>query len=214
MKLDGIIFMESSGVIREAFRARGLNVYSCDLLPADDGSPHHFQGDARNVIREHKAGFYGFHPACTFLCGSGIHWNNRGRGWEKTDAALGFVLWCMSHTDTPFYLENPRGIISTMIRKPDQEIQPYQFGDDASKLTCLWLNKLPPLKADPAMRVPGRTVIHNGKPVERWANQTDSGQNRLPPSEIRWKERSKSYPGIAAAMAQQWGTPNQPALIA
>lgn len=203
MTLDGIIFMESSGVIREAFRARGLNVYSCDLLPADDGSPHHFQGDARQVAREHKAGFYGFHPPCTYVCGSGIHWNNRGRGWEKTDQALGFVLWCMSH-HVPWYLENPVGIISTMIRKPDQTIQPYDFGDDASKKTCLWLNKLPPLWTDPTKRVPGRLVMVNGIAVERWSNQTDSGQNKLAPSDTRWKERSKSYPSIAAAMAAQW----------
>jgi hypothetical protein len=214
MTLDGIIFMESSGVIREAFRARGMNVYSCDLLPADDGSPHHFQGDCRKVIKEHKAGFFGFHPMCKFLCVSGLHWNDRGRGWEGTDAALGFVLWCMSHTDTPYYLENPRGIISTMIRRPDQEIQPYQFGDDASKLTCLWLNKVPPLRIDPAQRKAGRMVLHNGKMVERWANQTDSGQNRLAPSETRWKERSRSYPGIAAAMAAQWGNPAELALTA
>jgi len=212
MTLDGIIFMESSGVIREAFRSKGLNVYSCDFQPADDGSPFHFQGDARTVIREHKAGFYGFHPTCTYVCGSGIHWNDRGRGWEKTDAALGFILWCMAHTETPYYLENPRGIISTMIRRPDQEIQPYQFGDDASKLTCLWLNKLPCLCIDPARRKAGRMVLHKGKMVERWANQTDSGQNRLPPSETRWKERSRSYPGIAAAMAEQWGNPAELAL--
>ena len=213
MQLDGIIFMESSGVIREAFRARGLNVYSCDIQAADDGSPHHFRGDARQVIREHPAPFYGFHPSCTYLCGSGIHWNNRGRGWEKTDQALGFILWCMSHTDTPYYLENPRGIISTMIRRPDQEVQPYQFGDDASKLTGLWLNRLPRLRIDADKRLPGRMVMHKGKLVERWSNQTDSGQNRLPPSADRWKARSKSYPGIAAAMAEQWGHLNFPAAL-
>ena len=210
-----LICMESSGVIREAFRARGHDAYSCDLLPADDGSPNHYQGDARRVIRETGPwDLLGFHPECTYVCGSGIHWNDRGRGWEKTDAALGFILWCMSHTDTPYYLENPRGIISTMIRRPDQEVQPYQFGDDASKLTCLWLNKLPPLRIDPAKRKAGRMVLHNGKQFERWANQTDSGQNRLPPSETRWKERSRSYPGIAAAMAEQWNASSQLELTA
>lgn len=96
-----------------------------------------------------------------------------------------------------------------MIRKPDQEIQPYQFGEDASKLTCLWLNKLPRLRLDPAKRLPGRMVLHNGKMVERWANQTNSGQNKLAPSETRWKQRARSYPGIGAAMAEQWGKSEQ-----
>jgi len=95
-------------------------------------------------------------------------------------------------------LENPKGCISSRIRKPDQTIQPYQFGDDASKATCLWLVNLPPLK--PTSYVEPRLV--NGKP--RWANQTDSGQNRLTPSEDRWKERSRTFPGIAEAMADQW----------
>lgn len=206
MELDGIIFMESSGVVREAFRARGLNFYSCDLQPADDGSPFHFQGEAREVIREHTARFYGFHPTCTFLCGSGLHWNDRGRGWEKTDAALGFALWCMAKLKEVGrgYLENPVGLIGSMIRPPDQVVQPYEFGDDASKATCLWLEGLPRLL--PTKRVSGRIVEWEGQRVERWANQTDSGQNRLPPSDDRWKARSKTYPGIAAAMAAQWGT--------
>lgn len=153
-----LICMESSGVVREAFRARGHDAWSCDLLPSDDGSPYHHQGDVRAVLRaQPEQDLIGFHPPCTYLCGSGIHWNDRGRGWEETDQAIGFVLWCMSH-DIPWYLENPVGLISTMIRKPDQTIQPYQFGDDASKKTCLWLNKLPPLRIDLLKRVAGRFV--------------------------------------------------------
>jgi hypothetical protein len=140
----------------------------------------------------------GFHPPCTYLGVSGMHWNNRGRGWEGTNKALEFVAWCMSH-QCPWYLENPVSIISTRFRKPNQTIQPYQFGEDASKRTCLWLNDLPLLP--PTKRVAGRIV--NG--VERWENQTDSGQNRLAPSVNRWKERSKTYQGIADAMADQWG---------
>ncbi len=110
-------------------------------------------------------------------------------------------------------MENPVGIISTRIRKSDQRIQPYEFGDDASKNTCLWLNKLPPLIKDPAKRFQGRWVEHppgSGKMVERWSNQTDSGQNRLGPSEGRWKERSRTYAGIARAMAEQWTNRTQP----
>lgn len=102
-------------------------------------------------------------------------------------------------------IENPVGFMSSAYRKPDQIIQPYEFGDDASKATCLWLIGLEPLVVDPAMRVRGRQVVQNGKVVERWGNQTDSGQNRLSPSEDRWSKRSKTYPGIANAMALNWG---------
>ncbi len=100
----------------------------------------------------------------------------------------------------PKAIENPApSFVSKAIRPPDQTIQPYEFGDDASKRTGLWLDRLP--KLSPTKRVPGRII--NG--VERWANQTDSGQNRLSPGEGRWLERSKTYPGIAAAMGEQWG---------
>ena len=193
-----LIVCESSGTVREAFRALGHDAWSCDLLPADDGSPYHYQADARDVLDE-SWDMAGMHPPCTFLGVSGIHWNNRGRGWERTEQALAFVRWLMSH-NLPWYLENPVSVISTRIRKPDQTIQPYEFGEDASKRTCLWLNHLPKLTA--TKYVAPRIV--DGKP--RWANQTDSGQNKLAPSANRWKERSKTYPGIAAAMAEQWGS--------
>lgn len=202
-KLRVLIVCESSGVVREAFRALGHDAWSCDLLPADDGSPFHIQGDAREVGGDWD--MMGFHPPCTFINVAGMHWNNRGRGWDRTHAALDFVRWCMSH-ECPWYLENPVSIISTKIRKPNQSIQPYQFGEDASKRTCLWLNNLPKLVH--TERVAGRLVEWpkgSSKLVERWANQTDSGQNRLTPSADRWKARSKTYAGIAAAMATQWG---------
>jgi hypothetical protein len=200
-----LILCESSGIVREAFRALGHDAWSCDLLPADDGSPFHIQAD----MREAMAGYanydlIGAHLPCTYVCGSGIHWNDRGRGWEKTEKALNDVRWLMSH-DVPWYLENPVGIISSRIRKPNQTIQPYEFGENASKRTCLWLNKLPNLRA--GRRVAGRVVEWpggSGKFVSRWDNQTNSGQNKLPPSADRWKARSKTYPGIARAMAEQW----------
>lgn len=198
-----LIVCESSGTVREAFRALGHDAWSCDLLPADDGSPYHIQGDARDVGGDWD--MMGFHPPCTFLTVAGMHWNNRGRGWAGTRAGLEFVRWCMSHR-CPWYLENPVSIISTHIRKPDQTIQPYEFGEDASKRTCLWLHSLPRLAS--TSRFHGRMVEWppgSGKIVERWSNQTDGGQNKLTPSPTRWKERSKSYAGIAAAMADQWG---------
>lgn len=192
--------MESSGVVREAFRRLGHDAWSCDFQKADDGSPYHYQCDVRDVI---GCGWdlLGFHPTCTYLCGSGTHWNNRGRGWAKTEQALKFVRWLMARPE-PYYLENPVGLIGTRIRPADQTIQPYEFGEDASKRTCLWLQGLS--KLIPTRRVTGRLVLHAGKAVERWANQTDSGQNRLTPDEHRWKNRSRTYPGIAEAMAAQW----------
>ena len=103
-------------------------------------------------------------------------------------------------------IENPIGCISSRIRKPDQIIQPYEYGENASKKTCLWLKGLP--KLQPTRRVAGRMVLHNGKQVERWDNQTDSGQNKLPPSADRWKERARTYQGWADAMGAQWGKIN------
>ncbi len=201
-----LITHESSGVCREAWRALGHEAYSCDLQPADDGSPHHLQLDAIEAIRNHGPwDLIGMHPPCTYLTGAGIHWNDRGRGWGHTMHAIYHVKNCIAAAgDRPWYMENPVGIISTCIRKPDQIIQPYNFGEDASKKTCLWLNRLPKLR--PTQRFAGRMVtLPNGKTVERWSNQTDSGQNRLGPSPTRWKERSKTYAGIARAMAEQWG---------
>jgi hypothetical protein len=142
-----------------------------------------------------------FHPPCTYLTSAGLHWNKRRPERQVcTDDAVEFVRRLAECPVPRIAIENPIGCLSTRFRKPDQIIQPYQFGDDASKATCLWLKGLPRL--NPTGRVPGRIV--NGK--ERWANQTNSGQNKLPPSPDRWALRSLTYPGIAAAMADQWGT--------
>ncbi len=201
--LSVLICCESSGIVSEAFRAQGCDAYSCDLLPAEDNSPHHFEGDCREIIKACDWDLIGLHPPCTNLCVSGLHWNDRGRGWEGTNDALGFVAELMMLAEpAPWYIENPVSIISTQFWKPTQIIQPYDFGEDASKKTCLWLSRLP--KLQPTERFPGRIVTHNGKRIERWSNQTDSGQNKLPPSNLRWKERARTYPGVANAMASQW----------
>ena len=176
--------------MREAWRRRGHDAYSCDILPAEDSSPYHLQMDMCEAVQRGPWDFIGGHLACTYLCGSGIHWNDRGRGWEKTEAALADVRWFMALPE-PGYLENSIGIISSRIRKPDQIIQPYQFGEDASKKTALWLKGVPTLTL--GKRFPGRLVQYKGKTVERWSNQTDSGQNRLGPSPDRWKERSRAH---------------------
>jgi hypothetical protein len=139
------------------------------------------------------------HPPCTYLCSSGLHWNKRRpERAQMTEDALQFVRTLLNAPIPRIALENPIGAISTRIRKPDQTIQPYQFGHDASKSTCLWLKGLPPLR--PTQMIQPRII--NGKP--RWGNQTDSGQNKLPPSADRWKIRSETYQGIASAMAEQW----------
>lgn len=124
---------------------------------------------------------------------------------DAQDKAAAFFMALYNAPVPRVAIENPVGVMSTRFRKADQMIQPYEFGSDASKKTGLWLRGLPPLQADPKDRINGRLVIHNGRQVERWANQTDSGQNRLTPSETREATRSVTYPGIAAAMAKQWG---------
>lgn len=194
-----LVACESSGVVREAFRAKGHDAWSCDLLPAEDGSPHHIERDALLVAYEGDWDLMVAHPPCTYLCSSGLHWNKRIEGREVlTEGALGFVRMLMGAPIPRIAIENPVGRIGTAIRPADQYIQPYDFGEDASKRTGLWLKGLP--KLVPTQRVAGRMV--GGK--ERWSNQTDSGQNRLGPSEDRWQQRSKTYAGIARAMAEQW----------
>jgi site-specific DNA-cytosine methylase len=191
-----LVACEYSGTVREAFAARGHDAMSCDILPTDRPGKH-YQGDVRDVLDD-GWDLMICHPPCTYLSVSGIHWNNRGRGWEDTEKALDFVRLLMGANIPRIALENPVSIISSKIRKPDQIIHPHQFGHDASKATCLWLKNLPKLQATES--VPPRMV--NGKP--RWANQTDGGQNKLAPSDDRWKLRSTTYQGIAEAMADQW----------
>lgn len=192
-----LVACEYSGRVRDAFRKLGHDAWSCDLLPAETPSPYHYQCDLREVLDKGWDMLIAF-PDCTFVCGSGIHWNDRGRGWERTEAAVEFFRMLWEQPIPYIALENPIGILSKRICKPTQIIQPHQFGDDASKATCLWLKNLPSLS--PTKHIAPRIV--GGK--KRWANQTDSGQNRLGPSDDRWKERSRTYQGIADAMADQW----------
>ena len=175
--------------------ALGVDAMSCDLLESETPGPHH-KGDVRDVLDDGWDMMVAF-PPCTYLCSSGMHWTTRGlRDPKLTEDALGFVRLLLSADIPHIALENPVGAISTRIRKPDQIIQPWQFGHPESKTTCLWLKNLPPL-------IPTNVLT---KPASgRWENQTPSGQNKLGPSPDRWKERSKTYPGIADAMAAQWG---------
>jgi hypothetical protein len=237
-----LIGCEFSGVVREAFRKQGHNAWSCDLLPADDGSHYHLQKDVLSVLDgatippENQLIHYGpngwrhihwdlgiFHPPCTHLAVSGAHLFKKKV--QVQAEALAFVDKLLSAPIPRIALENPVGVVSTRIRKPDQIIHPYQFGHDASKKTCLWLKGLPKLQT--TKLIEGRYACENGhvwgSPTPThwtppkcktcglffkrrvWGNQTPSGQNKLGPSADRWKKRSVTYQGIADAMADQWG---------
>ena len=202
-----LIACEYSGRVRDAFIRAGVQAISCDLLDTEVPGPH-YRGDVRDILGGMWDGVIAF-PDCTYVCGSGWHWVKRGRieqdgrpRIEHVNEAVAFARMFIDGPETAHIprraVENPIGKLSTFIRKPDQIIQPYDFGDDASKATCLWLHGLP--KLVPTKYIEPRIV--NGK--KRWANQTDSGQNRLAPSNDRWKDRARTYPGIAEAMAK-WG---------
>ena len=185
-----LVACEFTGTVRRAFRELGHEAWSCDILPAEDGGPH-IQGDVRQVLGD-GWDLMVAHPPCTHLAVSGARHFHR-KQVEQAEA-LEFVRTLMDAPIPRIALENPVSVISSRIRKPDQIIQPYQFGHPESKKTCLWLKGLNPLQPTAVMQMRGR-----------WENQTPSGQNKLGPSPDRWKIRSKTYPGIAHAMATQWG---------
>lgn len=209
---------------RAAFERHGHEVTTCDLLPVRDGAGSHYQGDIWDIALEHWDMAI-FHPMCTFLTVSAAWAFGDGPYHQKVksetlvgaarrearDTALNNFR-CLLALPYPKAIENPApSFVSAAIRPPDQTIQPYDFGDDASKRTGLWLDRLPRLA--PTRRIAGRMVMRNGKMVERWSNQTDGGQNKLSPSANRWLERSETYPGIAAAFGDQWGNPHQTSLF-
>ena len=186
--MDVLVACETSGAVRNAFRDRGHDAWSCDLLPSDRSSDYHIQADALEVIPSRAWDLVIAHPPCTHLAVSGARWFKDKIPEQK--AALAFVRDIMDAMDThsqAWALENPVSIISTRIRKASQYIQPWQFGHGETKKTGLWLHNLPLL-------IP--THIVEGREQKIW---------KMGPSEDRGKERSKSYTGIAQAMATQWG---------
>jgi len=194
-----LVGCESTQTVTKAFRDRGHEAYSCDILPTDGNPDWHFQEDIFSALKRDDFDLGIFHPPCTYLCSSGLHWNTkRPERTKLTEEALSFVIKLLSVDIPKICLENPVGRINTTIRAPDQYIQPYDFGHDASKKTGLWLKGLPLLQK--TRYIEPRIV--NGK--KRWGNQTDSGQNKLQPSKNRWKLRSMTYQGWADAMADQW----------
>jgi site-specific DNA-cytosine methylase len=178
-----LIACEFSGIVREAFNARGHDAWSCDLLPTEIFG-NHIQGDVLEILGDGWDLMIA-HPPCTHLASSGARWFKDK--FEEQQKALVFVQFLMIAPINKIAIENPIGVISTRITKPSQIIQPWMFGHGETKATCLWLKNLPKL-------VP--TDIVEGREQRIW---------RLPPSENRWKERSRTFPGIAKAMAEQWG---------
>jgi hypothetical protein len=168
---------------------------SCDLLPTENPGPH-YQGSVFDVLDDGWDLMIA-HPPCTYLAVSGMHWTVRGyRDPQLTEDAAEFFMKLANAPIDKICIENPVCVMSTRWRKPDQIIQPWYFGDDASKKTCLWLKNLPPLKD--TNRLPGDAKT-------RRANQREDGQNALWGAKDRAKIRSKTYPGVAEAMASQWG---------
>lgn len=193
-----LVACEYSGVVRRAFLARGCDAWSCDLLPAEDGSNRHIRGDARELLKDGWDLLMVAHPPCTRLCNSGVRWLSTpppGKSAAQMErelregAALFSAFWnapiSRVAVENPVMHRHAKALIENYA-EPAQSIQPWQFGHSECKRTCLWLRGLPPLK--PTNVVDGR----------------EQRVHRMPPSPTRWKERSRFYPGIAAAMADQW----------
>lgn len=194
-----LVGCETSGIVRRAFAARDHDVWSCDLLPADDGSNRHIVGDVRDLLNDGWDLLAVMHPPCTRLCNSGVRWLSvppPGKTADQMQAELqeGAALFsaCWNAPIDRIAVENPvmhRHAKALIVgyRPPAQSVQPWQFGHGETKRTCFWLKGLLPLM--PTDIVEGR----------------EARVHRMPPSADRWKERSRFYPGIAAAMADQWG---------
>ncbi len=178
-----LVACEYSGAVRDAFTAAGHDAWSCDLLPTETPGQH-IHGDVTGILDDGWDLLIA-HPPCTYLAYSGARWFADRRPLQ--DDAVTFVRLLMAAPVPRIAVENPSGVLTSRIRRPDQVIQPYLFGHGETKATCLWLTGLPKLRA--THRVPGRTPrIHH-----------------MSPSPTRGKDRSRTYPGIAAAMADQWG---------
>lgn len=189
-----LVACEYSGRVRDAFRRHGHDAWSCDLLPTEAPGPH-FMAPVEYVLN------LGWdlmvaHPPCTYLAVSGMWATTSGkRDPALTDQALDFVRLLMAAPIPRWCIENPISVISSTIRKPDQIIQPWEHGHGETKATCLWLHNLPKLRP---------------------SNHVDGRENRvlmMPPAADRWKERSRTYQGIASAMGDQWGNRDLPAIM-
>lgn len=221
-----LLACQKSSLLRDLLRLQGHDAWTCDLQPSEGDPTFHLQTDAIQVAYSGNWDAMFACPECRFLCSSGQHRNDKPgqRTSADVDAAAAFFMAMVNAPIKRKAVENSIGIMSKRYRKPDQILQPYQFGDDASKGTCLWLEGLPALAINPALYVEPRwvccgTVLPAGvgkygcancngdnKALPRWGNQTDSGQNKLAPSPTRSADRARNYAGIVCAMAHQWGS--------
>ena len=205
-----LVACEESQIVTKAFRELGHEAYSCDILPCSGGYPEwHFQQDVFEVIDSHHWDLMVAHPPCTYLTVTGNRWFTNKDGsrnedrYRKRDEALDFIRRLMDADVKQIAIENPVGFISTFIRKPDQTIQPYMFGDEASKKTCLWLKNLPVLEATKMVSEGERVYYKSGKSHPKW--YAEALTKAKTPQE-RSTLRSKTFPGIAKAIAEQWGS--------
>ena len=191
-----LIACEFSGVVREAFRKRGHDAWSCDLLPAEDGSKFHFQRFIEDILAQSFCwDLMIAHPPCTDIAVSGAAWFKEKIADGRQERALDFVRFLMNSPIEKICIENPISVISSKIRKPDQIVHPWMFGHMEQKATCLWLKGLPKLTATNNVKEQMMLLPKNVR--ERL--------HYLPPGKDRWKLRSKTFHGIAEAMAEQWG---------
>jgi hypothetical protein len=194
-----LVACEYSGRVREAFRKLGHDAWSCDLLPADDNSPYHIQGDVLKVL-DRGWDMMIAHPPCTYLTNAGVSWLYRREGrWEQMRDGAKFFKALLDAQIPVKCIENPimhKYAVEIIGRRQDQVMQPWMFGEDASKATCLWLVNLPSLTPTNVIK------------KKRYANQTPGGWDKTSPGKDRWKIRSTTYQGIADAMAEQWDTPH------
>ncbi len=218
-----LIACEFSGIVRDAFIERGFDAMSCDLLPTERAGPH-YQGDVRDVLYD-GWDLVVAHPPCQHLAVSGARWFPEKRADGRQQKAIKFFM-LFADCDAPHVaIENPVSIMSSVWRKPDQYVQPWQFGHPETKKTCLWLKGLPPLQPTEIV-TPEWAITADGKEHRSAKGKRDNpthfltGRNRklsgeqrrqwerihrMPPGPDSWKNRSRTYPGLAAAMAKQWG---------
>lgn len=192
--MNALVGCEFSGIVRDAFKAKGWDAWSCDLLPTERPGQH-FQEDLRRAIWRRNWDLLIAHPPCTYLAASGARWW-KDRKKEQTEAII-FFKWLLydCRKIARKCIENPVGIISSVLEKPSQIIQPWQFGESFQKTTCLWLKNLPLLRPTKIVDR-GEFVIHGGKKLPKWYSN-------------RERNRSKTFEGIAKAMAEQWTPQSQ-----
>lgn len=197
-RLRVLIACEFSGIVRDAFLARGHDAISCDLLPTESPGPH-YQGDVMDIINDRWDMIIAF-PPCTHLAVSGAAWFEQKRKDGRQQEGIDFFMQFTNLNCEKIAIENPIGIMSSVWRKPDQIIQPYEYGEPFSKKTCLWLKGLPNLQPTNIVEKGDKVTFSSGKSMPKWY----SDAFKLPPAE-RAKVRSKTFIGIAKAMAEQWG---------